>query len=325
VYLTGPYNGGPYGLAVVVRALAGPFDLGTVVVRQSLRIDPYTAQVTAASDPFPTILDGIPIRLREAALTVDRPGFTLNPTSCAPASVRASITSIGGAVAGTAARFQAAGCSSLPFKPSFRASTASRATKTTGVSLKVKITSGPGQANIAKVKVALPRQMPARLSTLQKACLAQVFEANPAFCPPASLVGSAIARTPLLVDPLSGPVYIVSHGGAAFPDVEIVLQGSGITLILDGSTRIRQGITTNDFESIPDAPVDRFELTLPQGPHSILGANLPGGSTLCGHGLSMPTTITAQNGVVVKQATKISVSRCAKTRRHRRRLRLGHH
>ncbi len=252
--------------------------------------------------------------MRSIAVTINRPGFTLNPTSCNVMAVNASITSTGGLTAPVSSRFQAAGCRELPFHPGFAVATQARTSKAGGASLDVKVSSGSGQANIAKVHVTLPKQLPSRLTTLQKACLASVFEANPAACPPESLVGTAVASTPLLSAPLTGPVYIVSHGSAKFPDTEVVLQGEGITLILDGNTDIKKGITTSTFNTVPDAPVSKFELTLPEGPHSILSPFLPTKAkySMCGQSLNMPTVITGQNGAAVMQTTKIAVTGCPK-------------
>ncbi len=159
-YLTGPYNGGPYGLVEEVPAVAGPFNLGMVVVRQSLRIDPHTTQVTAVSDPLPTIIDGIPLRVRRVDVTLDRPGFTFNPTSCTPMALTGAVTSTQGASASVSSRFQAGGCRELPFKPSFKVSTQARTSKKQGASLDVKVTSGQGQANLARVAVSLPSRLP---------------------------------------------------------------------------------------------------------------------------------------------------------------------
>ena len=191
------------------------------------------------------------------------------------------------------------------------------ASKARGTSLKVHVASSFGQANIAKVKVTLPKQLPSRLTTLQKACLASVFEANPAACPEGSVVGTATAHTPLLEQPFTGPAYLVSHGGAAFPDLEYVLDSEHILLILDGKTDIKKGITTSSFNTVPDAPVSSFETTFPAGPHSILGTYLPAKDNynLCGQTLTMPTTITGQNGTTVKQTTKITIKRWFCTRR----------
>jgi hypothetical protein len=320
-YLTGPYKGGPYGIAVVVPAVAGPYDLGTVVIRQSLRIDPSDAHVTDTSDPFPTILQGVPLRIKSVNVTLDRSGFTFNPTSCEPKTINATLESTGGAKAGVSSRFQAANCATLKFAPKFTASTAGKASKANGASLDVKVgyPTGPEgtYANIKAVKVDLPKQLPSRLTTLQKACLAATFEANPASCPKASNVGTATATTPVLNVPLMGPAYIVSHGGEAFPDLEIVLQGENVTLILVGNTQIKNGITSSTFKTVPDAPVSSFELKLPTGQFSILGANVPQSKkyNLCGQNLPMPTQITAQNGAVIKQTTKIAVTGCPKTKK----------
>lgn len=311
-YLTGPYKGAPYGLAVVVPALAGPYDLGTVIVRQGLFIDRSTAQVTAVSDPFPTILDGIPLRIRRIDVNIDKPQFVLNPTSCEPMQVAGTLTSTAGASVPVASRFQAGDCANLGFKPVFSASTESKAAPNgTGASLTVHLAYPNGQANIHNVEVQLPRSMPSRLTTLQKACREQVFAQNPASCPVESNVGTATANTPLLAKPLQGPAYLVSHGGAAFPDLEIVLQGEGITLILDGKTEIKRGITYSRFQSTPDAPVTAFTLNLPKSTHSALG--VPRGHNLCIEALRMPTRIVAQNGAETKQNTHIEVTGCPNT------------
>jgi hypothetical protein len=309
VYLTGPYKGAPFGLSIVVPAIAGPFNLGNVIVRASIAVDPATAALTVTSDPLPTILKGVPVQIRTVNVTVDREGFTFNPTNCVPLAVGGTLTSTHGVAATVSSRFQAANCASLPFKPSFKVSTQGSTNRKNGASLDVKVGSSGGQANIGKVRVSLPKQLPSRLSTLKQACRDSVFNQNPAACPAGSNVGSATATTPLLAHPLTGPAYLVSHGGAAFPDLEVVLQGEGITLILDGKTDIKKGITTSSFNTIPDAPIGSFDLKLPEGPHSALAA--PAGK-LCQQKLAMPTTIQGQNGAVIKQSTKIAVSGCPK-------------
>jgi hypothetical protein len=317
VYLAGPYEGAPLSAVVITPAVAGPFDLGDVVVRAPLFIDPATTRVTAKSDPIPTILKGIQLKLRSVTVTLDRPGFTLNPTSCDAMSVTASLSSSDGATAAPANHFQVGNCSGLQFKPSLTASTKGKASKVNGASLTVKIAAKPGEANIHKVNLQLPVTLPSRLSTLQKACTEAVFNANPASCQGDSVIGSGTAHTPILQAPLTGPAYLVSHGGAAFPDVEFVLQaaerGGDIEVILDGNTQIKKGITYSNFETVPDAPISTFESTFPQGPHSILGAFVPASAnySLCGQTLRIPTTLTAQNGAVVKQSTAIAVTGCA--------------
>ena len=319
VYLTGPYKGAPFGLVEVVPLLAGPFDLGTVVVRQTININPNTAQVTVASDPLPTIIDGVPLRVRTVHVEINRPEFTFNPTSCDPMNVTGALSSTEGATANVSSHFQvqAASCATLKFAPKLSASTSARASKAGGASLDVKVASGTGQANIAKVDLQFPKQLSSRLTTLQKACTEAQFNATPAGCPAAADIGSAIVHTPILNAPLAGPVYLVSHGGAAFPDVEIILQGEGVELVLDGKTQIKQGITYSHFETVPDEPFTSFETKLPTGRYSIFGANLPEKAkyNFCGQSLSMPTTIVGQNGVVVHPTTKIGVTGCPKTKK----------
>jgi hypothetical protein len=336
-YLTGPYKGAPLGLAVIVPAIAGPFDLGNVVVRTALYISPSDAHVTAVSDPFPTIIDaanndgepddGFPIRMRSITVTLNRAGYILNPTNCTPATINAAFTSTTGNTSPASSRFQAGGCRELPFKPTFQVTTAGHASKLNGASLKVRVTSPPGDANIAKVRTDLPKQLPSWLPTLQKACLDSVFTANPASCPPGSLVGTATATTPLLATPFTGPAYLVSHGGAAFPDLEIVLQSEQIEIILDGKTDIKKGITISDFETIPDAPVTTFELNLPTGPNHVLATNIPEklNHNLCGQTLNMPTLITAQNNATTKQTTKITITGCKKTAKKHKKTKKAKH
>ena len=175
------------------------------------------------------------------------------------------------------------------------------------------------------VKVDLPKQLPSRLTTLQKACPSATFEANPANCPADSRVGTATAITPVLPVTLTGPAYFVSYGGAKFPELVIVLQGYGVTVYLHGETFIsKAGITSSTFRKVPDVPITSFELKLPEGPYSALAAN----GNLCTTKLKMPTAFTGQNGAVLKQSTPISVTGCAKhkakkTRRRARRAGKG--
>ncbi len=314
IYLTGPYKGAPYGESVVVPAVAGPYNLGDVVVRGAIRINPATAQATIESDPFPTIVQGIPVRLRAVQASVDRPEFTLNPTNCTPMAIGAELVSKEGASAAESSPFQVANCQGLPFKPTLTASTQGQASKADGASLDVNVTSaGLGQANIAKVDLQLPPQLPSRLTTIQKACPEALFDANPGSCDEGSLIGTATVHTPLFTNPLSGPGYLVSHGDAEFPDVEFVLQGEGVTIVLDGKTDIKDGITYSKFESTPDAPFTSFETVLPTGPHSAFAANVAEAKNydLCGETLTMPTVITGQNGAVIEQDTNIAVSGCS--------------
>lgn len=338
VYITGPYKGAPFGLSIVNPAVAGPFDLGKVIVRAKLEVDPHTAALTVTTDPegpysIPTILDGIPLQIKHVAVIVNRPGFTFNPSNCSRQAISATLASAQGSSAQSEIPFQVTNCATLAFAPKFQASTKAKTTKANGAALSVKLAypSAPfgSQANIAYVKVELPKALPSRLTTLQKACLAATFEASPASCPPASVIGNARATTPLLPVPLQGPAYFVSHGNEAFPSLVIELKGYGVTVDLIGTTLIKGGITSTTFKTVPDVPVGTFELNLPQGPYSALAAN----QSLCSTtkvshkrvkgkrktiktttpvSLIMPTEFKAQNGASFKQSTKIAVSGCPK-------------
>jgi hypothetical protein len=164
------------------------------------------------------------------------------------------------------------------------------------------------QANIKSVKVDLPKQLPSRLTTLQKACTAAQFNTNPAGCPAASVVGHAKAITPLIPVPLEGPAIFVSHGGEAFPSLTMVLQGYGITIDLVGSTFIsKSGVTSTTFKTVPDQPFSSFALTLPTGKFSALTAL----GNVCAEKLSMPTEFVGQNGAEIHETTSIGVTGCS--------------
>jgi hypothetical protein len=324
IYLAGPYHGSALSVVSVTSATVGPFDLGTVVIRFALRINPVSAQVeidSVGSDPIPHIIQGIVVHVRDIHVYVDREKFILNPTSCDPMGISNTITGAGADIANPAddttatvqSGFRAVNCLNLGFKPSFKVSTSGKTSRTNGASLNVRLLYPKApqgtQANIRMVKVDLPKQLPSRLTTLQQACTDAQFEANPAGCPAASRVGQATAITPILPVPITGPAYFVSHGGAKFPELIIVLQGYGITIDLHGETFIsKAGITSSTFHTVPDQPVTSFELNLPQGKYSALAAN----GSLCTGTLKMPTLFTAQNGTVIKQTTPIGVTGCPK-------------
>jgi hypothetical protein len=320
VYLTGPYEGAPFGLSIVVPATVGPFDLGTIVVGAKIDVNPTTVALTITSGPLPQSLDGIPLQIKTVNLDIDRGGFMLNPTDCQPLAFEGTVQSSQSLAAPVSSRFQAANCAALALKPKLSGLTHAKTSKPNGAYLHVRIFSLPGQANIAKLKVDLPRQLTPRLSTLQHACLATVIEADPAGCPAASVVGSVTIITPLLRQPLVGPVYVVSHGHAATPDLEFVVQGEGVTVDVVGRTSIQHGILTSAFSSLPDVPFSTLGLVLTDGPHSLFAANLPtrAGRSMCGQSLEMPTEITGQNGAVLKQTTKLGVYGCPRHRRARR-------
>jgi hypothetical protein len=341
VFLTSGYGGGEFGLSIVTPAVAGPFNLGDVVVRAAIHVDPHTAALTVDSAPLPQFVDGVPLRIKTINVTIDKPEFTFNPTNCSAQQVTATVGAVGAPAVVVTSPFAATGCKNLPFRPSFTVSTQGKTSKASGASLTVKVAQKPGEANIRKVQLQLPKILPARLTTLQKACTEAQFNANPAGCPAASVIGTAKAVTPVLNVPLTGPAYLVSHGGAAFPDVEFLLQGEGVQITLDGKTDIKKGITYSRFETVPDAPISSFETVLPEGSHSALAAN----GNLCAttrtvgvrrrttvrvHGrkkhivrtvkrtvsqsLVIPTTIVGQNGAQIVRSTRVAVTGCVKAK-----------
>jgi hypothetical protein len=333
IYLTGPYKGAPYGLSIVVPVVAGPFNLGQIVVRSGIEVDPHTSRLTITVDPktLPTILDGVPADLRDINVVLDRPEFMFNPTSCAPMAFTGTAYSTEGASAPLYSHFQVGSCRSLKFNPDFQAFTSSKTSRLDGASLISKVIYPTGalganqassQSNIEKIKVELPKLLPARLTTLQKACLAATFETNPAACPPASVVGHALVQTPVLPQPLTGPAYFVSHGNEKFPSLEIDLQGDGVTIQLVGSTfiNVKTGTTSSTFEEIPDVPIGLFELTLPEGPYSALAAV----GDLCKSKLAIPTEFIGDNGAEIVRNTNIEVTGCPKAK-HAKKKKAGRH
>jgi hypothetical protein len=310
VYLTEKYAGAPYGLAFKVPVEVGPFKFTEEVTRATISVNQSTARVTVAAK-LPTIKDGIPIRLRSMTVDVDRPNYILNPTNCGEFKTESVATSALGTVNKEVfSPFQVEGCGALPFKPGFTASTSGKASKPNGASLVTTMTSTPGQSNIKSVLVQLPKQLPSRLTTLQKACILKTFEENPFNCSKESMVGTATAATPVLPNVMKGPAILVSHAGEEFPSLELVLEADGVRVIVEGKTHIKNGITTTNFAATPDVPVSSITVSLPLGPFSALALERPGKTNLCTEKLVMPTTITGQNGVVVKQNTAIAPTEC---------------
>ncbi len=370
-YLTGPYNGSrgctvgeagcaPFGITFEVPAKAGPFDLANtknnhpacdcVVVRGKIELDPITSAITITTDPpgsphsIPTSIEGIPLEIQHVNATTTRGDFQFNPTNCSKMSLTGTVLLSEGGSSTISTPFQVTNCAALKFEPKFSVSTSGKTSKAKGASLTAKLTypnvPQGTDADLAKVKVELPKQLPSRLTTLQKACTAKQFEADPAACPAESKIGYATVHTPLIPVPLQGPAIFVSHGGEAFPSLTLVLQGYGITIDLVGTTDIKNGVTSTTFKTVPDQPFSSFELTLPEGPYSALTT----AGNLCSltktvtvkkkvtvrvHGrrktitrgvkqtepatLAMPTEFVAQNGAEIHQTTPITVTGCAKT------------
>jgi hypothetical protein len=274
VYLGGPYKGAPYSLVVKVPAQAGPFDLGTVAVRNALQIDPTTTQVTATSDPLPQILLGVPITYRDVRVDVNRPDFTLNPTSCEPMQVTSTLSSIEGTTANPTDRFQAAGCGELGFKPALAISLKGEKKRSGNPALTAVLKAKQGEANIAKTTVLLPTNEFIDNAHINNPCTRVQFNENA--CPKGSILGTATAYTPLLDQPLSGPVYFRSNGGdRELPDIVADLNGAIHVTVVGFVDSVRKKGTEKSmvrtrFVNVPDAPVSKFVLKLFGGKRGLI-------------------------------------------------------
>ncbi|WCB96734.1 hypothetical protein DSM104299_05500 [Baekduia alba] len=301
-YLTDGYKGAPFGLSLVVPAIAGPYNLGTVVIRSAIEVA-HDTQITVKTDPLPQVLAGIPLRLRAVGLVLDRPGFMAPPTSCIPSAVQAVVSApAGGPSATLSSRFAMSGCSKLKFTPKM-AIKAVASTKQAGAGLHVALTQPAGQANLKAVAVSLPKQIVIKLKALGKVCTAAQLAAIA--CPAASKVGGASATTPLLSQPLKGAVYLV-QSGKSLPQLVPVLQGSGLTVPLIGATTFSKARLGTAFAAIPDVPIRTFDLDLPHNKRAFLETQkLP-----C-RGAGAVVTFTAQNGAHFKRTVPVT-ARCAK-------------
>jgi hypothetical protein len=313
-YLAGPYKGAPVSMAIVTPAVAGPYDLGTVVVRTALYVDPAQAQVHAVSDPIPTILQGIPLDLRSIALSLDRPSFTLNPTNCEPMAVTGSAISVFDQAAALSNRFQVGGCRSLRFAPRLHTRLFGATGRGANPRLRALLTAKPRQANIARTAVRLPHSEFLDQAHIRTVCTRVQFAADS--CPKGSVYGSAKAWTPLLDRPLSGPVYLRSNGGERkLPDLVAALRGpvsQPIEIDLVGFIdSIHGGIRTR-FETIPDAPVSKFMLTMKGGAKGLLVNS----TNLCTVEARAVVKMRGQNGRAKDFRTPLRDG-CGKRRGHR--------
>jgi len=295
IYLAGPFRGAPLSAVAVSPAVAGPFDLGTVVIRLALNLNPTTAVVEidgAGSEPIPRILAGIPLRLRDLRVYVDRPDFTLNPTSCDPASTKAAVFgSGGGAPVSVASRYQAANCAALGFKPALKLRLKGGTKRGDHPALHSVLTPRRGDANIGKAVVTLPRSEFIDSEHVNNPCTRVQFNAGN--CPKVSVLGTARATSPLLDEPLEGPVYFRSNGGERLlPDVVADLHGL-FRIILIGKVDSKGGRVRATFDEVPDAPVTKFNLDLYGGKRGLLVNS----RNLCAQkNLSAKLTLTGQNG-----------------------------
>lgn len=261
-YLTGPYKDAPFGISIVVPAVAGPFDLGNVNVRSALFVDKHTAEVRVVSDPLPTILQGIPLQVRDVRVDVDKPGFFVNPTSCAVKTITGTLASTGGLSANVSDRFQAAECKGLGFKPKMVLTVGGAGHTHRGQTtpLATRVTMPAGDANLRFVRVSLPDTINARLTVINDACTRAQFESDIASCAHA-IAGTAVAATPLLRDPLRGNVYFVKNGHP-IPDLFVALRGQ-VAFDLIGRITIPGGRhLATTFDAAPDVPIRSFTLRL---------------------------------------------------------------
>lgn len=273
-YLAGPYKGAPLSAVFIVPAVTGPFDLGNVVVRAGLYVDPNTAQVTVRSDRLPTILQGVPLRIRSIAVNIDRPSFTLNPTSCEKFSVGATVAGSSGASANLSSPFQVGNCSALAFKPKLKLSLSGGTSRAKFPALKAVLTQPAGQANIGYVQAMLPHSEFLEQGHIGTVCTRVQFNAVPRACPAQSVYGKAKAWSPLLEAPLEGPVYLRANGGEReLPDLVAALKGpesQPIEIDLVGYIDAKHGRIRNTFALVPDAPVSRFVLEMEGGKKGLL-------------------------------------------------------
>lgn len=315
VYLAGPLNGAPLSVVAIVPAVAGPFDLGTVVTRQALTVDPRTgvAQVDGArSDPIPQILEGIPLKVRDVRVYIDRPDFTLNPTSCDPEAFKAQLWGSSADPVSLSTRFQAANCSKLPFKPklSLKLSGGTKRGDHPALRSVLRFPSRPRNANVRKAVVALPPTEFIDNAHIQSPCTRVQFNADR--CPRSSLLGTARAFTPLLEKPLEGPVYFRSNGGERLlPDVVADLRGQFHIVLVGKVDSFHERIRTT-FAGVPDAPVSKFTLNLKGGKSGLLVNN----RNLCTHRSHAIVDFTGQNGKV-KHLTPVVANSCFRNVKHK--------
>jgi hypothetical protein len=320
VSLTGPYKGAPFGLSTAVRVIAGPFDLGMVVVRQAIHVDPVDAHITVVSDPLPTIVKGVPVRLRSINVDINRPGFTLNPTSCAPKQIKATMVSTSGAIHQATQHFQVGDCQALKLRPRLRMRlTGRKQLRDKGhPGVRAVLRQGPGQANLKKVRVKLPLSLALDPNRAQSDDLCEFEAGQRVDCPRSSIIGRARAFTPVLNRPLTGPVYFVKNvrihprtGNPirTLPTLLIPLKGE-VDIHLRAQSDTQRGKLVNTFSSVPDAPVSRFELVLRGGRGGILIVN----GNPCRRNRIADVQMDGQNGKRRDRGVKIRMP-CGKKRK----------
>jgi len=313
VYLAGPYKGAQLSLAVVAPGIAGPFDLGNVVVRAALHVNPETAQVTAISDPFPTILHGVILRTRDVRLRVDRPETTINPTSCAPKTVDGQISGVGGVIFNASVPFQVGNCASLSFKPQLDLRLFGGTHRGSHPKLKATVKFPPGGANTAAASVALPHSEFLDQGHIGTVCTRVQFAANN--CPAASIYGTVSAKTPLLDETLSGPIYLRSSNHP-LPDIVAAFRGGRIDANLVGRVDSVNGGIRNTFDFVPDVPVTEATFDFFGGAKGLLVNS----RNICKGTPRATAKLTAQNGAALTLHPVLK-SACAKAKKSKKQKR----
>lgn len=316
VFLAGPYNEAPLSLVVVTPATAGPFDLGTVVVRVALRVNPETAQVEADSDPIPHVFGGALLDLDSISVHLDRKQFALNPTNCASMAVTGTLRGGGSDPTNPAAfssdpvstPFQVGGCEKLGFQPKLHLRLFGGTRRAQSPKLRAILITREGDANIARAAVGLPHALFLKQSSLSKICTRVQFAANA--CPQESIYGFARAFTPLLAKPLEGPVYLRSSTNP-LPDLVAALGGQ-VDIDLVGRIDSAHGGIRTTFETVPDVPVSKFILTMRGGGKGLLVNS----RNLCRPAVKAIVKIKAQNG---KKANRRELLRTPCRRKQHRR------
>jgi hypothetical protein len=310
VYLAGPYKGAPYSVVSVVPAQAGPFDLGLVINRAAIYVDPNTALATIQTDPLPQILEGVPIAYRALHVLVDRPNFTLNPTDCSRQQIRASVTATDGRVAESTAPFQATGCTRLKYTPKLKLRFTGSTKRTGNPGVKATLELKPGQANAAAATAKLPGSLFIDNSHINNPCTRVQFNADA--CPKSSILGTIEAKSPLLEEPFKGNLYFRSNGGEReLPDIVADLHGTnGIRVIQVAFIDSVKGRVRTRFLSIPDVPLSRVALTFFAGKRSLLESS----ENLCKTSRRADIRLVAQNGLV-QTSTPVIGAKCSKSKK----------
>jgi hypothetical protein len=305
VYLAGPYQGAPLSLAVVTPALAGPFDLGTVVIRVPVFVDSETAQIHTVTTAIPDVFGGAKLDIKSIGVNLNRKEFTLNGTNCAPMATAGAVKGGGGdptnpasfSSAPVSSAIQLANCDNLGFKPKLKLRLFGATKRNKSPKLRAELKTRPGDANIGRASVALPHALFLKQSSISQICTRVQFAASQ--CPKKSVYGFARAFTPLLDKPLEGPVYLRSSNNT-LPDMVAHLEGQ-IDIDLDGRIDSYKGGIRTTFDRVPDVPVTKFVLTLPGGKHGLLVAS----RSLCAKPVKGIIQLKGQNGKKANRHVKL--------------------